>query len=171
MTQQTPTVEYSLMMEIRRALEHNHQQIMEIGKIVHHDHQWCKLDEHNAKHSKTWQWKLECQWMWQLKPKQTLWCFIWVPSPKHYDAMETKACKTLLYCKLNSNCALLSTEQVLSYRTSGCTKLQKLILQACTRKRDQGTSSSKSSNSAKIFNLFEILCHGEELIWNDNQGM
>jgi hypothetical protein len=39
MKQQTPTKEYSLMMEIRRALEHNHQQIMEIGRIVDHDHQ------------------------------------------------------------------------------------------------------------------------------------
>jgi hypothetical protein len=39
MNQQTPTIEYSLMMELRRALEHNHQQIMEIGRIVEHDHQ------------------------------------------------------------------------------------------------------------------------------------
>jgi len=31
MNQQTPTIEYSLMMEIRKALEHNHQQIMQTG--------------------------------------------------------------------------------------------------------------------------------------------
>lgn len=67
-----------------------HLSTMEIGKALECNHQW---------------WKLECQWMWQSKPKHKLQCFTWVMGPKHDNVMEIKAHKTRMHWFKMGQCA------------------------------------------------------------------